>query len=193
MLIDKVLDRLCDRFLRVQTGGIVETNVPDGCHASTVPYRTLHKLLWRLDLQEWDTFVDIGCGTGRVMALAARLGLRGAFGVEANETVANIARSNVGRVRGLRSAFYVHNGYAQHFHYGDCTAGFCFNAFGPATLRAVLAKIRADRGERQFRLCFLNPSIDQLLVFRSEGWRTPYESGFFAGMPVIYTRLNDAS
>ena len=66
----KVFNRSQDVRLRVHTGGIFKTNVPDGAPASTVDYTILNQVLDRLALKPDDCSstsdaVPAGCSAWR--------------------------------------------------------------------------------------------------------------------------------
>ncbi|HET8902195.1 MAG TPA: class I SAM-dependent methyltransferase [Holophagaceae bacterium] len=46
-----------------------------------------------------DSFVDVGCGTGRPLAYLSRLGFKRMVGIEINPDVAERARRNLGRIK----------------------------------------------------------------------------------------------
>ena len=84
---------LCGRSL--DTAASVRSDlVSSGAHEPTpTPYFVLEELLGKLDLTADDRLLDVGCGTGRVLAYAAsRLPCR-ATGVELDAHLANIASS----------------------------------------------------------------------------------------------------
>jgi SAM-dependent methyltransferase len=186
--LSRVLDRALDWRYNIDTGGIVETDVSDdSCHASTVSYRAIDKMLDRLALRPDDTFIDIGCGKGRVLVLAALRRIKLCIGIEASPLMVSQADENCRRIRSrLLAPVEVELSFAESFDYRDCTAGYCFNSFGCKTLGFVLEKIRRDRAESQFRLCFLNPSPRQVDVFANVGWSI-VSSGTAAGMPFVVT------
>jgi SAM-dependent methyltransferase len=63
---------------------------------SPTPVRTVRNALSRCDVRhEQVTFVDVGCGKGRVVLLAAEFPFRRIVGVEASAALCDIARSNV--------------------------------------------------------------------------------------------------
>jgi precorrin-6B methylase 2 len=185
--LSRLDDRLTDLRLGIRTGGVVETGIPDGCHASTIPYWAITAALKRLRLQPGDLFLDIGCGKGRVLAVAAREPIRLAMGIDANERMCNVAEENIRRLRGKRcDEWDVKQAYAEAFNYEQVSAAYCFNSFGSETLAKVLYKIRHDRKGLPFRMIFMNPSHTQIEVFRTAGWYRRYH-GSINEMPYCYT------
>ena len=89
------------------------------------------------------SFVDLGCGKGRALILAARLRFRRLIGVEIGPALAGIARANLAR---LGVAAEVHTGDAARFVFppGPVVL-FLFNPFKAATIGAVIEALRAAR------------------------------------------------
>ena len=159
--------------LGISTRGIVDVQHPDSYHYATMSYHTIRKVLDFLSLQKDDVFVDIGCGKGRVLCLAARHQLRKVIGVDLSKEFCEIARLNAGRMRGRRSPVVVHNSNAVDFNYSEGTAFILFNPFGPTTLNAVLSKIHRDATGHLVRIAYANPVHDE--VFAGHSWLQPYE------------------
>jgi SAM-dependent methyltransferase len=89
------------------------------------------------------SFVDLGCGKGRALIMAAQLGFRRLIGVEIVPELADIARANLAR---LGFAAEVHTEDAARFVFppGPVVL-FLFNPFKPATISAVIEALRAAR------------------------------------------------
>jgi precorrin-6B methylase 2 len=156
--------------LGVHTRGIFETNVPDGAHASTVDYIVVNRVLDRLALEPDDVFIDIGCGTGRVICLAARRRVQQVIGVDLSPEIVRTAAANVERVRGRVSAVDVVVADAAEFDYGETTCAYMFSPFKHTVLARVLDKIKADRSGRRFRCAFVNLNELQRETFRAHDW-----------------------
>jgi SAM-dependent methyltransferase len=90
------------------------------------------------------TFVDLGCGKGRPLLIAGRLGFRRVIGVEFAAELAAIARRNIQKM-GLTNASVVH-GDATEFAFpeGDLVV-FLFNPFGPELMAKVAANLELRR------------------------------------------------
>ncbi len=89
------------------------------------------------------SFVDLGCGKGRALIMAAQLRFRRLIGVEIVPALADIARANLAR---LGVAAEVQTGDAARFVFppGPVVL-FLFNPFKPATIGAVIEALRAAR------------------------------------------------
>jgi precorrin-6B methylase 2 len=177
--------------LGISTRGIVEVDKPDSCYYATVNYSIIHRILERLSLQSSDTFVDVGCGKGRVVCCAARHPCKKAVGVDYSKDLCRQARTNLERLHGRKAPVVVHNGIAEEFDYTEATALFFFNPFGATTLDAVLHKINHDTRQNGVRFAFVNSTVYQDDVFAEHSWLEKYdywnvERG--AGQSVSYYR-----
>ncbi|ANP52062.1 SAM-dependent methyltransferase [Streptomyces griseochromogenes] len=73
-----------------------QTWVGRNARYSPTPVLTVRNALSKCDVKHEEvTFVDVGCGKGRVLLLAGELPFRRIVGVEASEALCAIARSNV--------------------------------------------------------------------------------------------------
>jgi SAM-dependent methyltransferase len=182
----KVHDKLVDIGFGVRTGGIVETSIPDGCHASALPYWMIALAFDNLALTPQDLFLDIGCGVGRAVCLAARWPIELVMGIDASELMCDLAENNLRQMRGRACREWdIKQAWAQDFDYREVTVCYLFNPFGPTTLAQVLRKMRADKKGQPLRLIFMNPSHEHVDVFREEGWSRRYH-GSIGGMPFVY-------
>lgn len=108
--------------------------------------RPLRRLLDELDLPREGCFVDLGCGKGRVILIAAQYRFRKVIGVDFSEPLCLIARSNVvafGRRRKLKSEInIVHADVVQYAIKSDDTIFFLYDPFSAKVLTQVLENIR---------------------------------------------------
>ncbi len=89
------------------------------------------------------SFVDLGCGKGRALILAAQLRFRRLIGVEIVPALADIARANLAR---LGIAAEVHTMDAARFVLpSGPVVLFLYNPFKAATVGAVIEALRAAR------------------------------------------------
>jgi cyclopropane fatty-acyl-phospholipid synthase-like methyltransferase len=175
--------------LRVHTSGVFETNVPEGDHASTVDYIIVNRVLGRLALEPDDVFIDIGCGTGRVLCLAARRRVQQVIGVDLSPEMVRAAAANVETVRGRRvckvDALVAD---AAEFDYGETTCAYMFSPFKHTVLARVLDKIKADRSGRPFRCAFVNLNEWQRETFRAHDWLELADEWTEGTMPIAIYR-----
>ena len=106
------------------------------------------------------TFVDLGCGKGRALIIAAEAGFAEVIGVElsaklAKSAIANIQRMKLGNVQ-------VVEGDALEFKFDrPDTLLFMYNPFGPAILSQVIAKIGTAPRRPQY-IVYANPLYGDL-------------------------------
>lgn len=101
------------------------------------------------------TFVDLGCGLGRAVILAAEAGFGRVIGVQLDERLAEEAGENVRRWQSRRRTTTAHGGQDVVIVQGDAATYrlpdgplviWLYNPFGATTLRQVLRRLRdADR------------------------------------------------
>ena len=107
------------------------------------------------------TFVDLGCGKGRSLLIAARMGFRRVIGVEFATELAAVARKNLELVR--VSNTIVIDGDAAEFRFpkGDLVV-FLFNPFKQAVVRKVVANLERPRPGKLY-VIYSNPICAELL------------------------------
>jgi len=174
-LYRRIFNRIRDIQLNISTGGIVPSEAKDHIHYATVSYSCTEFVLRRLKLTATDTFVDVGCGKGRVTCLAGRFDLSEVVGIEYSSTLADIAERNANRLRGRRSKITIRRQSAETSDYSRATVLYFFNPFESSILDSVLHKIRTDRSLQPTRLVFVMESEAQRAVFSAHTWLTCYE------------------
>ncbi len=106
------------------------------------------------------TFVDIGCGKGRVLIMAARQQWSRLIGVEFSSSLCAVARSNLARAVHPSRAVEVVCQDALEFELPhQPLVLFLYNPFERAMMRAFAARVRAslDRAPREVRVVYTNP------------------------------------
>jgi SAM-dependent methyltransferase len=145
---------------------------PDGVAYSPTPANQFRRILRRLPVPEPGefTFVDLGCGKGRTLLLAAEHGFGRVVGVEFDADLAAAARRNVAayeRVAPSRTGVIdvVAADAACYDFPLDPVVVFLFNPFGQATLRAVADRIEETLGRwpRPFVVAYFNPMHAEVL------------------------------
>ena len=130
-------------------------------HYEPTPVADAERLLDASPLApERATFVDAGCGMGRVVLLAARRPFRQVIGVEISPALAEIARDNLRDAhdprRVARDVRIVRGDASQYaFPRGDLVV-YLYNPFGGPVLAAMLAALRAEPG-REVALLYHTP------------------------------------
>jgi SAM-dependent methyltransferase len=130
----------------------------DGNPYEGIPPRLFAKILKRLAVEPKEfTFLDIGCGKGKALILAAQRGFSAVIGVEVDTHLALIARDNLSRfaVNGRVDAV---DAARMQLPHGQLFV-FLANPFGEATLRAVLERLRASLSAQPRRalVVYANP------------------------------------
>ena len=109
------------------------------------------------------TFIDLGCGKGRALVLAAQFGFRRVIGVEFDPVLAEAARHNAdawARRSSSQGSIEVVTGDARQFPFPpEPSLVFLFNPFGEAVTAPVVANLEqslVDR-PRDVHVLYLNP------------------------------------
>jgi SAM-dependent methyltransferase len=127
------------------------------------------------------TFVDIGCGKGRMLLIASELPFRQVIGVELNGELASIAAKNaeVWRETHLATApiHVIHQDATKIARPAGNCLFFLYNPFGPEVLRKLLAHLDDDdlKESGALDLVYLMPEFDQVLAER-EGYRVLWKA-----------------
>jgi predicted RNA methylase len=116
------------------------------------------------------TFVDIGCGKGVTLCLAADHGFQTVIGVELDPRLVDIARDNVRAFLAKRRwpervIDVVHHDAANYELPAGPTVAFMFHPFGESTLRAVIKNIEQslEQSPRPFYVAYYNPVHREVL------------------------------
>jgi SAM-dependent methyltransferase len=106
------------------------------------------------------TFVDVGCGKGRVLLLAAEFPFRRIVGVEVSETLCEIARDNVRTLSRVGDGYdrieVVHADATQFAVPDDAGFFFFYEPYSAEVSSAVLERIESSirQHPRDVLLCF---------------------------------------
>ena len=123
-------------------------------HYEPVPVEAFGELLASVPepLVRAAAFVDVGCGMGRALLLAAQHPFKQVVGIELSPALHAIAQENLATARGLDVRcrdVRIRGGDARRFRFpkGDLVV-FLFNPFDHEVLRAVLERIVRSRAAR---------------------------------------------
>jgi cyclopropane fatty-acyl-phospholipid synthase-like methyltransferase len=166
----------------ISTRGVVDIDNPDSVYYAATPYSSIRRFLEHLEMRPSETFVDIGCGKGRVVCCAARYELAQVIGIDISEDLCAQARTNAERLRGRKSPITIYTGPAQEFDYSKADALFLFNPFGADTLDQVLTKIRNDKRDQPVRFAYAIPTHKH--VFSDHTWLEEYQPAAAASAPA---------
>lgn len=138
-------------------------------------YSSLQIILPMLSLGPNDVFIDLGCGMGRAVVLAAQYPIKRAIGIERSTILAKIANENIRTARKLRcSDLKIVTEDATRYQIpNDTTVIFMFSPFSGTVLDAVLDNIQLslERAPRQLRLaCLVQRDLPFDVQLRSTSW-----------------------
>lgn len=163
-------DEWWDRRLGIETFGFIPAvGEPDNAawqgHYQPTSYKDFFRMARHVGLGPDDIYVDLGCGLGRTVFAAHRLGARRSVGVEVNAPLVRACRDNVVRSRVDPVAVRFVEGYAQDQPQTDTTVLFLFHPFGRGTLKTVLDRLGSDlaAAPRRLRVIYFNAVSDDLL------------------------------
>jgi hypothetical protein len=156
---DRVLGRGLDTSWRAFEP---EHDHPDRLIYAPSPWHVLPRALRHLGVTDRDTFVEFGCGMGRVVHQAAMRPFRRVVGVEISPALAEIARTNLAARRDryrCRNVEIVVCDAAEYRVPDDLTIGYLFHPFKDETLDAVIQGVSdsIDRRLRRVRLIYVYP------------------------------------
>ncbi|OUP09859.1 class I SAM-dependent methyltransferase [Collinsella sp. An2] len=139
-----------------------------GAHDPTPsPYAVLDDLLGGLEFDEHSRLLDVGCGTGRVLAYYVAAGLPGrAVGVELDLDLAVVAAAWSVRYPQLS----VHAGNVLDLPLADFTHLYLFNPFDTAVLEHLLDKLHAE-AVHPVMLVHMSDNGETYSYWGRVGWR----------------------
>lgn len=108
-------------------------------------FGALHAPLSDMDRAE-TTYIDVGCGKGRMLIQAIEAGFCNVVGVEFAKPLAELARKNLNLALGGKNGNWrVEEADARTYRYPDGPiAVFIYNPFDPPVFEAFLANLRQD-------------------------------------------------
>jgi SAM-dependent methyltransferase len=112
------------------------------------------------DLQTF-TFVDLGCGKGRALLIASKLGFKQVIGIEFASELVNIARANLTKLKNA-SAVVIHAD-ASDFKFPDGNLmAYFFNPFREEVMRKVVANLRECSSGKRY-VIYANPMCAEVI------------------------------
>jgi SAM-dependent methyltransferase len=159
------MDRVLDRRLGTAVGAAdpEPEHHPEWNAYLPTPWHVLPRALRYLGVTEQDTFVDFGCGKGRVLHQAAKRPFRRVVGIEISPVLADQARAALAagshRHR-CRDVEIVVADAAEFPVPDDLTIAYFFHPFADETFAAVLQGLidSIDRNPRAVRLIYVHPA-----------------------------------
>jgi SAM-dependent methyltransferase len=177
--VTSALNRICDRYweasLNIQTIGGAPSPHADANHYGYLAYHTYFSIFDSLQLTPSDVVVDLGCGKGRVVCVAATYNIKAAIGVEIDPPLCELAVANGARLRRRRSPVSFVCQSAVDFDYDDATVIVMFHPFGAETMHEVLGRWQASlaRRPRTLRIVYGNPILSPMLA--AKPWLKLYQ------------------
>lgn len=170
-------DRWFDVRYGTDTSGIIEVEdldvtSPNRQHAmryEVTRAKPLKRLLQKLDLPKDGVFVDIGCGKGRVLMIAAEHGFQRIVGIEYSHELCEIARENLEifqkRLDRRPDVRVVETDVADYDIQPEENIFFMFNPFYTEILELIVWKIAKSLSEHPRRawLVYLYPECRQAI------------------------------
>ncbi len=132
------------------------------------PARLMLELVERSELQEHDTFYDLGSGLGQVVILVHLLSGVAAKGVEVDPAYCEYAR-RCAQELDLSRVEFIHAD-AREAEYSDGTAFFLYTPFEGKMLQVVLARLRREAERRKIDVYTYGPCTPE--VARQEWLRS---------------------
>jgi predicted RNA methylase len=193
-----LVEMVCDYRYGMNTRGIVRNGAVvhgadgtgDGTFYQATPVRTFRRIVDAAGMvPDRTTFIDLGCGRGRAVLLAAQAGFARSIGVDLDPQLCAQAQDNVRRSRLSRSGGRPPTGQIE-IRVGDAAEAdlppedllvFLFNPFGAQTLERVLDRLYAShvRHPRRITVCYSHPVHASVVdgdqrfrqTARGKGWR----------------------
>ena len=142
---------------------VPEHEHPDRSRYIASAWHVLPRVLRYLGVSDSDTFIDFGCGKGRVVHQAAKRPFRRVIGVEISPDLAEIARTGLETRRHqhrCRNVEIVVSDVTEYQVPDDLTIGYFFRPFEGEAFDAVLRGIidSIDRHPRRVRLIYVWPT-----------------------------------
>lgn len=142
-----------------------------------VSYDVLEDVLLTVDAISTKHFLDIGCGKGRAMSVAAHVGFTKITGIDFSKAFCDTARENLLSVQENIPSFKfkIYNNDAFYFEIpDDVDCIFMFNPFDDVIMSAVIENITMslERKPRTLKIIYANPM--QKHLFLEAGYKEVY-------------------
>jgi hypothetical protein len=137
---------------------------PDANEYAATPYRVIRRLLRQLPTESFEgSFIDYGCGRGRVAIVASSYGFRRVIGIEISELLHRGAYENI-RTTTIRSRCNIELMRADAGGFDipdDVTVVYLYKPFGATTTEGVYRRISESmlRRPREIWILAYNASL----------------------------------
>ena len=136
-------------------------------------YDLLEKVFQQIPVNSFKHFIDIGCGKGRAMCVAAHFGVTKMSGIDLSKELCDAAVENLAKTKtqfpGLDHKII--NNDAFYFSIpGDADCIFLFNPFDEVIMSGVINNIEEslEKDPRKLTIIYLNPLHKNLFI--TEGY-----------------------
>lgn len=168
-----------EKSLGLRTRQIVETRRllgrQDAEDYDPTDFQIIRKVLERINVRpQQDVLLDIGCGKGRVLAVAALYPFLRVHGIELDPKLVTIAQSNLKRLSNRQRASDVTIEVADAANWpipADVTTVFLFNPFYDETFLKMIDQLRRSwiENPRPFLIIYLQPVVHRN-VLAEQNW-----------------------
>lgn len=180
-LIELLLRSMIEVIFNINTRDIIKATKlaneidfsNDANECEPIVYYSLIRLFPQLNISSNSVFIDIGCGTGRALFVAARYRPRRVIGLELNPQVFGKLKNNISNYRFDSKIIKIINIDAAKYKFTDETIVYMFNPFGPDTLSEVLKNLQLSiqKNPRQVTIAYLNAIHADVIL--SQKWLKP--------------------
>ena len=132
-----------------------------------IPYLGIERLMWKLEPSRTDAILDMGCGAGRAICVAAQYPFSRVIGIEIDERLCALAERNARRLRRYAVRPEIVRADAATYRVpDDITVVFLYNPFSGEVLKRALTRVLEsfDRAPRRLRLAYANPREHELIA-----------------------------
>jgi SAM-dependent methyltransferase len=180
----RFINRYHDWRLGIETHGMLmpaELGIDraDSVEYTPIGYTAIRRALRPVPISVSEiSFLDLGSGKGRVIAVAATKPYKKVLGVEISAELNGIARANIGRMRRRRAKHVeiIQSDAADFVIPDDINVIFLFNPFFGKTLARVVDNIRASYNARPrpiYILFFNKIHFERFIQDAGYGWIKP--------------------
>ncbi len=171
-----------DRVFRVDTAGFIdvpELGFETDCGRAYMPSNwinliSLARMMRALDIGDDDTFLDLGCGKGQVLFVAAHFRFGRVIGIDLCKDLVSVARRNMdpGRHRFKAGKVDLVVGDAAEYQVpADVNVCYLYNSFPRHVLERVMARLDASLVAHPRRMRILYLELVDADVLAAHGFR----------------------
>jgi len=169
--VDEIINKCYDFHYNIRTTlnykpGWNNSYFNDSSRIMSTSYLLLRKIEQYLKITPSDVFVDLGCGTGRVVFWFSHTQVKKASGIELNSTALKQFKLNKTLTLNInKSKIEIRNEDAAKTIFRDETIFFLYNPFGIETFKAFIKNIldSVEANPRQITIIYYNPVHDWYL------------------------------